>query len=84
MDSEYVTIIFKIVKKDEQYDLSVPLYISANDLMIALNASFNLGVDVSNIKNCFLSAERPIALLRGEKTLKEHGIRNGSVISFTG
>lgn len=83
MDTEYIRIVFKILRRKEQFDLEIPLDISANDLMVALNSAFNLGVDVSNIRQCFLVAERPIALLRGERTLKEFGIRNGSLISFT-
>ncbi len=31
----------------------------------------------------YLKAERPIALLRGERTLREYGIRDGSVINIT-
>ena len=64
-------------------DLEIPLTISANELVEALNTAYELGIDVSHIKNCYLKSENPIALLKGNKTLAEYGIRNGSVIIFT-
>lgn len=82
MENEYVRIIFRIEKKNKDYDLDIPLDISAYELMVSLNTAFNLGVDISNVRNCFLSAERPIALLRGNRTLRELGIREGSLITF--
>ena len=76
-------IIFNIIKKKFSADLEVPLSISANELVTALNTAYGLGIDTSDIKNCYLKAERPIALLKGNKTLEEFGIRNGSVINYT-
>lgn len=83
MNRDVAIIIFNITKCQFSVDLEVPLNITANELVIALNTAYDLGIDVSNIKNCFLKAENPIALLRGNKTLSEYGIRNGSVINFT-
>lgn len=75
-------IIFNITKRNFTVDLEVPLDISANDLVNALNTAYDLGIDTSDIKNCYLNAERPVALLKGEKTLSEFGLRNGSVINY--
>jgi uncharacterized ubiquitin-like protein YukD len=83
MEKDKALVIFKITKKNISVDLEVPLFISANELVMALNSAYDLKIDVSDIKNCYLKAERPIALLRGNKTLAEYGIRNGSVIYFT-
>lgn len=83
MDKEKAIIIFNIKKKNFTVDLEVPLDISANDLVNALNMAYELGIDTSNIKNCYLESENPIALLKGNKTLAEFGLRNGSVINFT-
>lgn len=63
-------------------EIEVPLDITANDLAKALNESFQLGMDTDNIFNCYLVAENPIAFLRGNKTLKEFGVRNGSSIIY--
>lgn len=83
MGKESAIIIFNIIKRKFTQDLEVPLNISANDLVIALNTAYELGIDTSDIKNCYLKSENPIALLKGNKTLAEFGLRNGSVINFT-
>ncbi len=83
MDKETAIIIFNIKRRNISVDLEVPLFITANELVQALNTAYELGIDVSDIKNCYLKAEKPIALLRGNKTLEEFGIRHGSVINFT-
>ena len=76
-------VIFKIHKRNFEVDLEVPLDISANDLVIGLNTAYDLGIDVSDVKNCYLKAENPIALLKGNKLLSEFGVRNGTIINFT-
>lgn len=76
-------VIFKIHKRNFEVDLEVPLDISANELVIGLNTAYNLDIDVSDVKNCYLKAENPIALLKGNKLLSEFGVRNGTVINFT-
>lgn len=83
MDKETAIIILNIEKKKLTVDLEVPLYISANDLVNALNSAYGLGIDTSDIKNCYLKSENPISLLKGNKTLAEFGIQNGSIINFT-
>ena len=83
MDKETAIIILNITKRNFTVDLEVPLDISANDLVNALKTAYELGIDTSDIKNCYLKAENPIALLKGNKTLAEFGLRNGSVINFT-
>ena len=83
MTRDTAIIIFNIEKRKESFDLEIPLDISANDLVNALNMAYNLNIDTSDIKNCYLKAENPIALLKGNKTLQDYGIRNGSIINFT-
>lgn len=83
MEKETAIVIFMAPNKEVEVDLEVPLNITANDLVIALNSAYDLGVDVSNIKECYLKAENPIVLLKGNKTLEEFGIRNGSIIYYT-
>ena len=83
MNGENVIVIFKIPKRNYKVDLQIPAGISANELVLALNKAYDLGIDVSNIKNCFLKAEKPIALLKGNKSLEEFGVRNGTIIYFT-
>lgn len=83
MKKDTAIIIFNIKKRNFTVDLEIPLYISANELVLALNTAYELQIDVTNIKECYLKSENPIALLRGNKTLAEYGLRNGSVINFT-
>ena len=83
MDKETAVIIFNIIQREFSADLEVPLEITANELVLALNTAYDLGIDTTDIKNCYLKSENPIALLRGNKTLKEFGIRNGSIVNFT-
>ncbi len=83
MNKETAIVVFNIIKRNFTVDLEIPLNITANELVIALNSAYELGIDTSDIKNCYLKTENPIALLRGNKTLNEYGIRNGSIINFT-
>ena len=83
MNKENAIVIFKMIKKNLSLDLEIPLSISANELVEALNTAYDLNIDVSDIKNCYLKSENPIALLKGNKTLAEFGLRDGSVIIFT-
>lgn len=83
MNKEKAIVIFNITKRNFTADLEIPLDISANDLVNALNIAYELGIDTSDIKNCYLKVENPITLLKGNKTLAEFGIRNGSIINFT-
>ena len=36
----------------------------------------------TDINNCYLKAQNPIMLLKGNRTLKEFGVRNGTIISM--
>lgn len=83
MNKETAIIIFNIIKRNFTVDLEVPLDISANDLVNALNTAYDLGIDTSDMKNCYLKMENPISLLKGNKLLADFGMRNGSVINYT-
>ena len=60
--------------------VAVPLNITANEAIIGLNQAFGLGMDTSDLSRCFLRTENPIALLKGNRTLEEFGLRDGTVI----
>ena len=66
----------------QNVELEIPINITANDLIIALNEAFDLKMEVDNIFGCYLIAENPIAFLHGNKELSEYGIRNGTKIIF--
>lgn len=76
--------VVEFISQDKKIhvDLEIPLGITANDLVLALNEAYDLGIDTDDIFNCYLAAENPSVFLRGNKTLKEFGIRNGSHIIY--
>lgn len=51
--------------------------------IIGLNAAYDLGINTTNAKNCYLTAENPIALLKGNRLLSEYGLRNGNEVIKT-
>lgn len=81
MDKETVVIRFRYM--DKEIDIELPLVITAQELLVALNEAYELKIDTTDIKICHLQAENPIVLLKGNKTLKEFGIRNGTIVYYT-
>lgn len=83
MDKENAIVTFDIPKRHMCVDIEIPLDISADELVKALNQAYSLEIETANPKYCYLQAENPIALLKGNRTLKDFGIRNGSLLRFT-
>jgi uncharacterized ubiquitin-like protein YukD len=79
---ERVVIVFDMNNSREKYDLDVPMDITANDLIIALNETFSLGINVSKIQSCYLKANNPIVLLKGNRTLREFGVIDGTIVAI--
>lgn len=67
---------------DKSYDIEVPLEITANELIYGLNKGLKLGMNLERAEECYLCAEAPVALLRGNIRLEEFGLRNGTTINF--
>lgn len=63
-------------------DIEIPLDITANELILGLDQAFLLNIGKEDTKDCYLVSENPIAFLHGNKTLREYGLRNGSVIIY--
>lgn len=80
--SDKVIVTFMSYKKKIKADLEVPTDITTIELLKALNYAYDLGIDTSDIKQCFIKMENPIALMRGNKLVSEYNIRNGSVIYY--
>lgn len=86
MEQNRVLVMLRIIRKDgkvEVKDIDIPLDITANELVIALNKAYSLGINTDDIKDCYLSAEYPTILLRGGKTLLDYGVMNGTVITYS-
>ena len=75
-------IILHFHEKAQKIDIEVPLNISAKELVIALNEAYDLKIDIEDISKSYLKCENPIALLKGDKTLSEYGLHNGSIINI--
>ncbi len=82
MAEERITVILQLHRQKKAVDIDIPLGITAHELIIGLNQGYKLGIDTDNVANCVLRAENPTALLRGNKTLEEYGLRNGTVINI--
>ncbi|BCN32354.1 hypothetical protein [Anaeromicropila herbilytica] len=83
MESNSIEVVFYIHKREKKYNLEIPVSITINELVFALNQSFDLGINTEQITNCYLKAENPIVLLKGNKSVMDFGLRNGSIINFT-
>jgi len=83
MTKDTFTAVFRWHKKEFEGDFEIPLDISANELIIALNNALKLGMDTSDLSGCHLKSENPIALLRGNKLLRDYGLRDGTIINYT-
>lgn len=75
-------MLFVNHKDNSQVDIEVPLDITAIELITGLNNGFGLGMNTEDIYQCHLSAENPIVLVRGNKTIEEIGLHDGSVIHY--
>lgn len=79
---ENIIVILNFLKTGQQLDIQVPLWISANELVIGINEAYGLEIDTLDYSKCYLKAENPVAFLRGNKKLSEFGLRNGSIINI--
>ena len=82
MNREKAVVIFYAPLRRIRVDLEIPLNISASDLVYGLDEAYHLGIRVKDVKDHYLKAENPVALLKGNRLLSEYGLHNGSVILF--
>jgi uncharacterized ubiquitin-like protein YukD len=82
MVSNNAIVTLNLIKIGQSCDLEIPLDISASELCSALFQKY-LPEHYGDMQQYYLKTERPIALLRGERTLREYGIRDGSLINIT-
>jgi uncharacterized ubiquitin-like protein YukD len=84
MSDDKVIVVLYLHKKRQKIDLELPLDITVNELIAGLNQAYNLGINQEDINQNYLKTENPIALIKGNKTLRECGMRNATVINITG
>lgn len=78
-----VIVIFDNARDKNVVDIEIPLDITAKEMIAGLNQAYALGINTESLQECHMQSENPIALLRGNKTMQEFGIRDGSIIHFT-
>ena len=83
MTKDRITVVLNIAKKHFSADIEVPLNITVNEFIVGLNPAYDIGIDVANVKDCYLKAENPMALLKGNRFLSEFGIYDGTIINIT-
>lgn len=83
MAKESAIIIFRDKHHGIEVDVETPLDITANEFVIAINSAYDLDIDITDIKQCYLKAENPIALLKGNRKLSDFGVRNGTIVYYT-
>lgn len=80
--SDNIIVEFERTKTNEKFDVEIPKDITANELVMALNSGLNLGINTNDVSMCYLMSSNPLALLRGDMTIEEYGLYNGSRICF--
>ena len=83
MERDTVIITVNLYERKYTQDLEVPLDISANELCSVMEELYHPEMK-KQYKLHYLRSERPIALLKGERTLRDYGIRDGSIINIEG
>lgn len=78
-----IIVQLRLKKTNKEYDVMVPMDLTANELLLALNEAFHLNVNIGDLSQCYLQTENPIALLKGNRCISDYGLHNGSVINFT-
>lgn len=79
---EKVILQFEREKTGECFDIEVPLGITANELLHSLNKGLNLGLNLADLSQCYLTTENPIVLLKGDVLLEQFNIHDGTRICF--
>lgn len=79
--TDKAVVMFRI-GRGEPVDLEIPLDITAEELIRALNTAYGLGIGPDQLLESYLKAENPIALIRGSKTLRALGIHDGTTMHF--
>lgn len=75
-----VSVIVHVDGRQIAEELEIPVDISANELIVALSQMYGLDVDKNKLFRYYLKADEPKVLIRGEKKLKDYGIRTGTQI----
>lgn len=77
-----VSVEFHDGSRNRTVDVEIPLFLTANELVIALAKAYDLPLNTEDPHQVYMRAENPIALLSGQQTLEHLGIANGTRIFY--
>ena len=80
---EKIVVVFSIPDRNQEFDIEIPINISANELIYGLNKGFNLGIKMNDPEDCYLRSENPTALLRGDTTIEDYRLYQGTKIIYS-
>ena len=83
MEKKTFTAVLWLHRKKKRVDIEIPFDITAHELILALKEAYPLGRDTTDLSQCSLKTENPIALLKGNKKLADYGLYNGTLINHT-
>ncbi len=81
---ENLIVVFSNENTGKEIDIEILLYITADELVRSLNRGLSLGIDEEDMEKCYLRTENPIALLRGDRLLKDYHLHTGTKICYLG
>lgn len=82
MEKKQIVVLFINHRNGTERDIEIPLDITAGELITGLNKGLLLGMNTDDLFECSLSAENPIILIKGNRTIGELGLHDGSIIHF--
>ncbi len=80
---EKIIVMFSAPELNIECDIEIPTNISANELIYGLSKGFNLGIGLNDPEDCYLRSENRTALLRGDTTIEEYHLYQGSRIIYS-
>ncbi|MBR6524532.1 MAG: hypothetical protein IKT57_01015 [Clostridia bacterium] len=77
-----IVVEFRNAVTGQSVDLEIPLFITARELIDALNDTYNLGIDMNKSEQVYLQAENPYALIKGDHKLSDYRLGNSTILHF--
>lgn len=75
-----IVLVVIFLERNISEELEVPVDISADELILALNQIYELNLNPERVFSYYLKADNPKVLLQGQRKLKEFGVRNGTIL----
>ena len=67
----------------EEIDLDLPCEMTVEELLEGLNEKLDWKMKAEEIERAYLRSENPVAFLKGNHSLEEYPLRDGSTLFFS-